>query len=69
MFCGGKLWPLHVPTGMLPALQLPWHKIIAAGKSWRNKMNPIELAQDCVQEVGNVSEVFHPSLWVPNHCG
>lgn len=32
-------------------------------------MNPIELAQDCVQEVGNVSEVFHPSLWVPNHCG
>lgn len=69
MLCEGKRWSLRVPTGELPAVQLPWHKITAAGKSWRNKTNPIKLAQDHVQEVGNVFAVFLPLLQVPNHCG
>lgn len=64
---GGRLCPLHVLTGELPALQLPWHKITAADKSWRNKTNPIELAQNRVQEVGNVFTVFYPLLRVLNH--
>lgn len=69
MLCGGKLWPLHVPTGELLALQLPWHKITVAGRSWRNKINQIKLAQDHAQEVGNDFAVYHPLLRVPNHRG
>lgn len=66
---GGRLWLLHVLTGELPALRLPWRKITAADKSRRNKRNPIELAQNRVQEVGNVFTVFHPLLRVLNHGG
>lgn len=69
ILCGRKLQPLHVPTGELPALQLPWYNITAVGKSWRNKTNSVELAQDHMQEVGNIFAVFHPLLWVPCHCG
>lgn len=69
MLWGGKLQLLHVPTGELPAPQLPWHNITVAGKSWRNKMNPAELAQDHAQEVGNVFAVFCPLLQLPHHCG
>ena len=37
VLCGGKLRPLRTPTAELPALQLPWQNIAAAGKPQRNK--------------------------------